>query len=89
MPFEQVAFNDVQHLLHLAEDKATVLRKRPASRFIRIEEFTLPRLCRDARAQPDTAVVKELSESLNRELTVKRATHAGGTHFKANNFGAW
>jgi len=88
MLFEQVAFDDVQHLLHLAEDETTVLGKRPASRFLRIDQFALPHLCRDARAQPDTTVVKELSGSPSRELTTE-ATGTGTTHLRASNFGAW
>jgi len=87
MSFEQVAFDDVQHLLHLTEDETTVLRKRPASRFLRIDEFALPHLCRGARTQPDTAVVKELSESPTRELTAG-AAGTGTTYLRASNFGA-
>ena len=61
MLFEEVAFNDVQHLFHLAEDKTPVLRKCPTGRFFRFDEFTLPGIYRSTSAQPDTTIVEELS----------------------------
>lgn len=69
MLFEEVTFNDIQHLLHLTEDKTTVLGERPASRLLHIDKFTLPCLRCNAGTQPDTAIMEELSGNLGYEST--------------------
>ena len=59
---EEVRLDDVQHLLHLAEDQHAVLREgAPARRRLGVREFALQGVSRRAWRTADTAVNEQLS----------------------------
>ena len=62
---EEVALDDVEHLLHLAEDQHTVLRERARPSLLGIHQLGLGRVAGRARRKADTAIQEELSREKN------------------------
>ena len=60
---EQVRLDDVQHLLHLAEDQHPVLRERARARLLRVDELRFARVARGTRRKADAAVEQQLTAS--------------------------
>ena len=58
---EQVRLDDIEHLLHLAEDEHTVLRERPCRSLLGIHELRLRRIASGPGCESYTAVDKELA----------------------------
>lgn len=58
---EEVRLDDVEHLLHLAEDEHAVLRERAVARLVGVDELRLRRVAGRASRDTDTAVDEKLA----------------------------
>jgi hypothetical protein len=59
---EEVRLDDIEHLLHLAEDQDAVLRKRAPLLGLSVNEFTFARIDASIRSPPDAAIGQNLSD---------------------------
>ena len=58
---EQVRLDNIEHLLHLAEDEHAMLREGARGRFLGINELGLRRIARCTRREANAAVDEKLT----------------------------